>query len=333
MKIYFNIICSFILIVCLVTGTMGLCGCGNKDNSREYSVYYVNALGTALVAVPVKLDGIDGTQSQIEKLLDEMNTAGKKSKYTVAKPENVVLEHWTLDGNNVYIYYTASYKEMSAATEVLYRAAVVKTLSQADGVEHITFYVDNAPATYANGNVIGMMSASDFIDDADGKSDDMKWGDLKLYFANAKGNKLVPVTVSVAYNKNVPVERVIVEQLIKGPSTSGYYRTLPENTKLLGISITDGTCYVNLDATFLNEMVNASEMIPVYSIVNSLCELGTVNQVQILVNGESNKMYRESVSLETKFMPNLDIVQTTSQTQPATQQATSQIQQATMQAH
>ena len=194
---------------------------------------------------------------------------------------------------------------------MLYRAAVVKTLTQLPGVDHVTFYVDGAPATYADGTVIGMMSADDFVEESGRNSADIQSADIKLYFANAKGDKLIPMDMNVTYNKNVPIERVVVEQLINGPGISGYYRTLPANVKLLGISVTDGTCYVNLDSTFVGGMVNAAEMVPVYSIVNSLCDLPQIDRVQILINGESNRMYRESISLETKFTTNEDIVQKT----------------------
>jgi germination protein M len=113
----------------------------------------------------------------------------------------------------------------------------------------------------------------------------------------------------VAYGKNVPIERVVVEQLISGAEETGYYRTLPAKLKLLGISVNNGTCYVNLDSTFLSEMVNVSESIPIYSIVNSLCQLESINQVQILVNGDSSKMYRESLPLSETYKFNDDIVQ------------------------
>ena len=246
-----------------------------------------------------------------QALVNEMDKARKKSTFIPARPAYVKVDHVQTDGQNVYIYYTDTYKSMDNATEMLYRAAVVKTITQLPEVDHVTFYVDGAPATYADGTVIGMMSADDFVEASGSNSADIQSADIKLYFANAKGDKLIPMDMNVTYNKNVPIERVVVEQLINGPGIPGYYRTLPANVKLLGISVTDGTCYVNLDSTFVDGMVNAAEMVPVYSIVNSLCDIPQIDRVQILINGESNRMYRESISLETKFTNNEDIVQKT----------------------
>lgn len=295
-----------VLSVCVFI-TVSLTGCGASSSKNQFTIYYVNQERTALAEYKTKLD----ESADAQALVNEMDKARKKSTFIPARPAYVKVDHVQTDGQNVYIYYTDTYKSMDNATEVLYRAAVVKTLTQLPEVDHVMFYVDGAPATYADGTVIGMMSADDFVEASGSNSADIQSADIKLYFANAKGDKLIPMDMNVTYNKNVPIERVVVEQLINGPGISGYYRTLPDNVKLLGISVTDGTCYVNLDSTFIDGMVNAAEMVPVYSIVNSLCDIPQIDRVQILINGESNRMYRESISLETKFTNNEDIVQKT----------------------
>lgn len=295
-----------VLSVCVFI-TVSLTGCGASSSKNQFTIYYVNQERTALAEYKTKLD----ESADAQALVNEMDKARKKSTFIPARPAYVKVNHVQTDGQNVYIYYTDTYKSMDNATEVLYRAAVVKTLTQLPEVDHVMFYVDGAPATYADGTVIGMMSADDFVEASGSNSADIQSADIKLYFANAKGDKLIPMDMNVTYNKNVPIERVVVEQLINGPGISGYYRTLPANVKLLGISVTDGTCYVNLDSTFIDGMVNAAEMVPVYSIVNSLCDIPQIDRVQILINGESNRMYRESISLETKFTNNEDIVQKT----------------------
>ena len=129
-----------------------------------------------------------------------------------------------------------------------------------------------------------------------------------MYFANDKGDKLVKENFSVAYSRNVSIERAVVEQLIKGPDITTNGMTLPVNLKLLNISVKDGICYVNLDSSFLTEIVNVSSTIPIYSIVDSLCELSNIDKVQFLINGDSKKVYRESISLDAPFEMNVDII-------------------------
>ncbi len=78
---------------------------------------------------------------------------------------------------------------------------------------------------------------------------------------------------------------------------------------MVSVSIKDGICYVNLDQNFLTQVYNVTSEVTIYSITNSLIELGGVNQVQIMVEGESNLMYREKISLDTLFERNLELIE------------------------
>ena len=136
---------------------------------------------------------------------------------------------------------------------------------------------------------------------------------LKLYFANADGTMLIATNRTMAYNTNISMEKLVVEQLLSGPASDVadvVYPTINPNTKVLSISVKDGICYVNFDENFLTQIYSVSSDVAIYSIVNSLAELTQVNKVQISVNGETNIMFRESVSLSTIFERNLDLVTT-----------------------
>ena len=78
----------------------------------------------------------------------------------------------------------------------------------------------------------------------------------------------------------------------------GGYPTLPSDVKLLNVSVSENVCYVNFDSNLL---------IPIYSIVNSLCAISSVNKVQLTVNGSSDVMFRDVISLNTLFERNLDL--------------------------
>ena len=100
-----------------------------------------------------------------------------------------------------------------------------------------------------------------------------------------------------------------MEQLIAGPPFEGAYPTIPSETKLLNISIKDNICYVNLDEGFLGTGYNVIESIPVYSIVNSLIENTDAQKVQISINGETNRMFRESINFDTLFEKNEGLIE------------------------
>ena len=129
-----------------------------------------------------------------------------------------------------------------------------------------------------------------------------------MYFTDAAGEKLYPEKREVMHNINTSVERVVLEELIGGPEQEGLAPTLDPGTKLLNVSVNENVCYLNFDTTFLTNSQEVNEYIPIYSIVNSLSELSSVNRVQITINGEQNVKFRDSVSLNTLFERNLDYI-------------------------
>ena len=156
------------------------------------------------------------------------------------------------------------------------------------------------------GNPVGMVSGSDFVE---GISDINAYekSQIKLFFTDETGERLVTENREVVHSINTSLERVIVEELIKGPAMTGHHRTLPEDTGLLNVSLNENICYINFDAAFLNNTLEVKEYIPVYSIVNSLSEISTVSKVQITVNGSQDVMFRDVISLNTQFERNLEI--------------------------
>ena len=55
-------------------------------------------------------------------------------------------------------------------------------------------------------------------------------------------------------------------------------------------------------------MVNAKSNITIYSVVNSLAGLDGIDDVKIMVKGNSNLMYRDVISLDTVFNMNNELV-------------------------
>ena len=66
---------------------------------------------------------------------------------------------------------------------------------------------------------------------------------------------------------------------------------------------------MNLDNGFLKQGYDVTEAVPIYSIVNSLTAIPGISKVQILINGETNLVFRESIRLTRFLNENLDIVE------------------------
>lgn len=298
------------VVLLLLVSIVSMQACGRKKNKGAgYQVYFTNSQINKLVEVSYSSETED-TVALLQELITKMNTRQKQEDCEVIKPENVVFEKVMLDDTQpevACVYFSKEYNDLDSARRLLLNAALVKALTQVDTVQYVQIYVDNAPAEYADGTPIGMLAQQDFVDDFNEAVGNVEWKTLTLYYADKLGDKLTPTEVAVAYNKNVSLEKVVVERLIKGPADNTL-ATLPPDMKLLNVTVKNRECYVNLNTLFLTEMVNVSNEIPVYSIVNSLCALDTVDSVRILINGDSNKTFRESISLNNAFTFNDELV-------------------------
>lgn len=287
-----------------------MAGCKNekyKDKAEnEYDIYYLKSDGITLTTERYEASESD-VNMLVRELLDKM-LVPDSDKHLSAYQENFNADKFTVEEKVVYIHFSDGYVVMDNVEEVLFRSAVVRTLCQIDGIDYVSFYINEAPLTNDSGNVMGLMSADDFIDNTDDSLDNLQWTEMTLYFADSTGQKLICEKKQVAYKRNVSTEQAILENLVLGPDTSGAKSALPDNLRIIGVSVKDGVCYVNLDSSFLDVMVDVSADATVYSIVNSLCELSNIKQVQILVNGSSEKTFMDKYPLTTLFERNLSMV-------------------------
>ena len=192
---------------------------------------------------------------------------------------------------------------MDKTREILCRAGLAKTLTQIDGIQFISIYVGDHQITAKND--VTTFSGDDFLDSVSNVNS-YERAKLKLYFSDEKGEKLVEETHEVFYNINTPMEKVVINELMHGPTNTKNKKTIATDTKLINTSINDGICYVNFDTNFLTAIPNQKDYVTIYSIVNSLSEISGVSKVQISVNGSQNYKYQDDIDLSTLFERNME---------------------------
>ncbi len=296
-----------LLLVMLLTACRAQ-GSGEEPMAATYRIYYLNSTMTALSAQEYGTNTVIGDQV-IEELMDQFRTAPNDMENQVALPSGVGYLGYRQEGSVLYLYFDAAYGSrsvMDPTREILCRAALTKTMTQIDGIDYISIYVADQPLLNQQGQPVGLLADTDFIESISDVNT-FERSSLTLYFAAEGGSRLVPESREVVHSINSSMERLIVEELIRGPQVEGHYATLPSDVKLLNVSVNENVCYINFDAAFVGSVIEVKEYIPIYSIVNSLCELSTVSRVQITVNGSSDVMFRDAISLDTQFEKNLDI--------------------------
>ncbi len=273
-----------------------LVGCNVKEQqSEEMYIYYLNADGNALLQESYPLMDVEGVLDKI--------------KMHNLLPKGVEIEQYTVDRLQLQLYFNEAYEEMNTSTEVLVRAALVQTMTQLPNVEFVSFYVESEALRDNDGNVIGVMTAQDFVQNTGSSIDSYQTTDLRLFFADKEGKQLKETRKSnIRYNANTAIERLVLEQLMKGTGASGVQSVIPKTTKLMGVSVKDGVCYVNFDSKFVTDSYDLNPEVTIYSIVNSIIANASVTKVQILIDGASDVVYKNIVDLSKPLEWNVEII-------------------------
>lgn len=288
---------AFLLTLCILLGSAGCAEEENPEGKTEYHMYYLSPLESYLETADY-IPKERKTDAMVREIIEKLQETPKEEEYLRLLPENVVIHSYTYEEQTVTMEFNKEYKKMKNTREILARAGIVKALTQIPGVSFVEFQVEGKALKDYSGEEIGRMDKSTFVENEGDNINSYVHSNLNLYFADKTGSRLVKEQISAYYSSNVPLEREIVERLLKGPKSEELQPVLPSNTKILGVSILEGICYVNLDKNFLTNSMDVQEKLPIYAIVNSLTDACDIRGVQISVDGESKVTFRESMKLD-----------------------------------
>lgn len=291
------------LLVLLLSAS---CGGGEKEGGSL--VYYLNIEGTKILPQEIELKDASG-DAMIDELLAALASQPADTTMRQTIPSNVRILGYTTSAYQITVDFSKEYYELSQTDEVLTRAAIAKTLLQVEEYPYVTFTVESEPLVNSNGILVGSMNADTFVENPGGQINASQQTTLNLYFASMDGTALVQETRVVHYSSNISLEKLVMEQLMEGPRKSGAQGTIPTGTKLINVSVVDGICYVSLDETFLNQNQEITEQVVLFSIVDSLTELGSVGKVQISINGDTSGKCRFTYDLATMYEPDYSMLQ------------------------
>ena len=307
MKRLLCVLLSLVMTCTLFTGCTIEVAETQDAKESSYSIYYLNTAETELKAeayFPEK----ETSDFMLQDLMEQIENQISDTEKTQLLPDEVSISSYELQDNLLIIDFNRRYQKMSRVREILTRMGVVKTFLQVPGVQKVRFTVLGEPLLDSKNKEIGDMTADTFLEYNTSDMGEYCYGTFTLYFTDQTGETLIEEKRNVYYKRTLSKERVVLEQLAKGPMVKGNYPTIPNSVETLDVMTADRICYVDLSSNFLDAALEIAEDIPIYSVVNSLVANCEADKVQISVNGDSDGVFGFGMPLYNFYEKNEDLV-------------------------
>lgn len=200
-------------------------------------------------------------------------------------PQGVELAGWSVDGRTAQVELSGPYGELAGIDRTLADACITLTLTQLGGVDAVRILCGGGRGDWR------VLRAEDVL--FSGAEEEPVDVPATLYFRRVGGDTLGSELRVFRLTEDETPAKAVLEALAAGPEDSGLEALLPPDLAVLSAGLDDGVCYANLSADLLENMSGdrAGQELVVWSIVETLCSLDKVEQVQILVEGQLLERY------------------------------------------
>ena len=276
-----------------------------REEKHTINLYFTNADNSKILSetreVTVK-KGEDIAKVAIMELLKGPNSPEMKK----AIPENTKLLDIQHEGTMVIVNFSNEYNNTGSVGEIVARFSVVNTLCDLEDIQKVKILVEGIELVGPSGKPFGALSKEDVVIETTQNNNIT----VKLYFADKNGEYLVPETRQIVVKDKEPLEKYIVQELIKGPKDKNLQKTIPSETKLISIETNEGVCVISFSQDFQLKHWggSAGELMTIYSIVNSLTELPNIRKVQFLIEGQKSEVFKEHIIFNEPFERNESLI-------------------------
>lgn len=198
-----------------------------------------------------------------------------------AIPPGTRVLSWSVEQRVANVEMSATYAELVGVELTLVDYCITLTLAQLPGVDGVRVTASGAGQSYRDRHVL---YPGDVL--FSGAEEVPVEVTTALYFRREGGNSLgFELRVFRLTEDKVPAKAVL-EALIAGPQEEGLAPLLPSGLTVRSAWVDSGVCCADLSAQLL-ELPEEVRAAAIDSIVETLCSLDTVDQVQLLMEGEA----------------------------------------------
>ena len=207
-----------------------------------------------------------------------------------AEPAVQVLNKQVEDvtGGTVSVDLSREYEQLVGVERTIADYCITLSLMQLDGIYAVRLTVNGL---LPEGRTNGVYTSAEVL--LTSPEDIVRTVKVTLYFPTGSGT-LTGEERRLTVYEGETVAQAVVKALAERPmdSYAGSEQLLPEGFAVLDTKVEGGTCYLNLagSVTALLPEDNAEQEQMIQGLVDSLCSLEDVSQVQLMVDGEYQMM-------------------------------------------
>lgn len=298
-------------IVTLLLAALLLCtaaGCGEKnaadgtENTSAYLRLYCPAElgeknksaggGDAVNGIPIswkQVRGDDRGRQQQAQYIVELLLGGCTDKdFICPVPKGTAVNSCTVTGGTVSVDLSREYEQLVGVERTIADYCITLSLMQLDGIYAVRLTVNGL---LPEGRTNGVYTSAEVL--LTSPEDIVRTVKVTLYFPTGSGT-LTGEERRLTVYEGETVAQAVVKALAERPmdSYAGSEQLLPEGFAVLDTKVEDGTCYLNLagSVTALLPEDSTDQERMIQGLVDSLCSLEDVSQVQLMVDGEYQMM-------------------------------------------
>ena len=255
----------------------------NADETVEDGTFFIYRENTApektgelIRPEPYPEIGADGME--LDTAVTLLSSPAMSADLVCALPEDVSITGYGFENGVVTLSVSEGFLALTDMQRSIASFCAVLTLCQLNGVEAVTILCGDEPVFSGLMPEDALLTAEDT---------DPYIRRLRLYFPDAEGRYLISEYHSLTLEEDASPERYVMEELLRGPNNGELQSAIPAGTRLLSCSTSGGVCTVNLSSEFYTGRPDTAlgERLAVYSIVDSLTAITSVESVRLSVEG------------------------------------------------
>ena len=281
-----------LFILALLAALVAFASCAKsaqEDEESGYALYFLSDLdasggGDAIAASSVRFtpDETMSTEDCVRTLMELLLAGPDEAALHSPIPEGTALRSLKVSDRRAEIDLSAQYARLSGIDLSLADYCITLTLSQLPNVNAVSITANGSELPYRKTQVL--LSADTLLSS---RESGLRPITVQLYFLDSETGELRAEQQTLALYEGQTRVNALLEALAQGPEDDSLLSLLPEDFSVVSSRIENGVCYLSIPANVSLPEDEGTRALLFGSLEKSILSLSGVDEVQILIEGES----------------------------------------------